>query len=116
MLPTYLLVAVRVEGAPAMSAKLEPVVYNEGLLLKRQRGLRQGNAKKLRFQERFCRLTSTSLDYYDPQLKKRVSLYFAFVLMQPLSFLLLPVHCLKSIGLLCLHLLLKSQGISLLYY
>ncbi len=60
-------------GASPMS-KLDPVVYTEGLLLKRQRGLRQGNAKKLKFQERFCKLTSTSLDYYDPQPKKRVSI------------------------------------------
>lgn len=54
--------------------KLDPVVYKEGLLFKRQRGLKQGNTKKLKFQERFCRLTSGSLDYYDPNIKKRVSL------------------------------------------
>lgn len=50
-------------------------VYKEGLLFKRQRGL-HGNQKKLKFQERFCRLTQISLDYYDPNPKKRVSLYF----------------------------------------
>ena len=55
------------------SSKLDPVVYREGMLYKRQRGLKQGNAKKLKFQERFCRLTCTSLDYYDPNPKKRVS-------------------------------------------
>ena len=47
-------------------------VYKEGLLYKRQRGL-HGNQKKLKFQERFCRLTSHSLEYYDPNPKKRVS-------------------------------------------
>lgn len=47
-------------------------VYKEGLLFKRQRGL-HGNQKKLKFQERFCRLTQISLDYYDPNPKKRVS-------------------------------------------
>lgn len=57
--------------------KLDPVVYREGLLFKRQRGLKQGNTKKLKFQERFCRLTCTSLDYYDPNIKKRVSEEFA---------------------------------------
>ena len=46
--------------------------YREGLLFKRQRGL-HSNQKKLKFQERFCRLTSHSLDYYDPHPKKRVS-------------------------------------------
>lgn len=46
-------------------------VYKEGLLFKRQRGLHKSNTKKLSFQERFCRITSQSLDYYDP--KKRVS-------------------------------------------
>lgn len=56
------------------SSKLDPVVYREGMLFKRQRGLKTGNAKKLKFQERFCRLTCTSLDYYDPNPKKRVSL------------------------------------------
>lgn len=48
-------------------------VYKEGLLFKRQRGLQHGNQKKLKFQERFCRLTQISLDYYDPNPKKRVS-------------------------------------------
>jgi hypothetical protein len=47
-------------------------VYKEGLLYKRQRGL-HGNQKKLKFQERFCRLTSHSLEYYDPNPKKRDS-------------------------------------------
>ena len=47
-------------------------VYREGFLYKRQRGL-HGNTKKLKFQERFCRLTQISLDYYDPNPKKRVS-------------------------------------------
>jgi hypothetical protein len=61
-----------------MSSKLDPVVYREGMLLKRQRGLKTGNAKKLKFQERFCRLTCTSLDYYDPNPKKRVSLRIVF--------------------------------------
>ena len=51
-------------------------VYKEGLLYKRQRGL-HGNQKKLKFQERFCRLTSHSLDYYDPSPKKRVSVWDA---------------------------------------
>lgn len=46
--------------------------YKEGLLFKRQRGL-HGNQKKLKFQERFCRLTSTSLDYYDTNPRRRVS-------------------------------------------
>ena len=54
---------------------LEPVVYHEGLLLKRQRGLHSSSTKKLKFQERFCRLTSTSLDYYDPNVKRKVSLF-----------------------------------------
>ena len=45
--------------------------YKEGMLFKRQRGL-HGNQKKLKFQERFCRLTSHSLDYYDPHPRKRV--------------------------------------------
>lgn len=40
----------------------------EGILFKRQRGLKSVS-KKLKFQERFCRLTSTSLDYYDPKKK-----------------------------------------------
>lgn len=48
-------------------------MYHEGMLLKRQRGLHSSSTKKLKFQERFCRLTSTSLDYYDPSFKKRVS-------------------------------------------
>ena len=52
---------------------MEPVVYQEGLLLKRQRGLHSSSTKKLKFQERFCRLTSTSLDYYDPNVKRKVS-------------------------------------------
>lgn len=56
------------------TSKLDPVVYREGMLFKRQRGLKTGNAKKLKFQERFCRLTCTSLDYYDPNPKKRVRL------------------------------------------
>lgn len=47
-------------------------VYKEGLLYKRQRGLHKSNTKALKFQERFCRLTSTSLDYYDPNPRKRV--------------------------------------------
>lgn len=51
---------------------MEPVLYREGMLFKRQRGLKTGNAKKLKFQERFCRLTCTSLDYYDPNPKKRI--------------------------------------------
>lgn len=51
---------------------VEPKVYKEGLLFKRQRGLHQSNTKKLKFQERFIRLTSTSLDYYVPNPKKRV--------------------------------------------
>ena len=46
--------------------------YKEDLLFKRQRGLR-GNAKKLKFQERFCRLTQHSLDYYDTNPRRRVS-------------------------------------------
>lgn len=46
-------------------------VYKEGLLYKRQRGLH--STKKLKFQERFCRLTQISLDYYDPSPRKRVS-------------------------------------------
>jgi len=50
---------------------VEPKVYKEGLLYKRQRGLHQSNTKKLKFQERFIRLTSTSLDYYVPNPKKR---------------------------------------------
>ena len=58
-----------------ISSKMEPVVYREGMLLKRQRGLKASNAKKLKFQERFCRLTCTSLDYYDPNPKKRVSCF-----------------------------------------
>lgn len=45
-------------------------VYKEGLLLKRSRGLHSN--KRLKFQERYCKLTSGSLDYYDP--KKRVGL------------------------------------------
>ena len=42
-------------------------VYNEGILLKRQRGLRASDAQRrnLKFQKRFCRLTRVSLDYYD---------------------------------------------------
>ena len=51
----------------------DPIVYKEGMLLKRQRGLRANNTRKLKFQERFCCLTNTSLDYYDPLPKKRVS-------------------------------------------
>jgi hypothetical protein len=47
--------------------------YREGMLFKRQRGL-HSNQKKLKFQERFCRLTSHSLDYFDPHPKKRVSI------------------------------------------
>lgn len=60
---------------PAARQEMEPVepkVYKEGLLFKRQRGLHQSNTKKLKFQERFIRLTSTSLDYYVPNPKKRV--------------------------------------------
>lgn len=52
--------------------KVEPKVYKEGLLFKRQRGLHKASTSKLKFQERFIRLTSTSLDYYDPNPKKRV--------------------------------------------
>lgn len=55
-----------------MSKFVESGVYLEGFLHKRQRGLHASNAKKLKFQERYCRLTKTSLDYYDPSLKKRV--------------------------------------------
>ena len=44
-------------------------VYKEGVLLKRSRGL---HSNKRKFQERYCKLTSKSLDYYDP--KKMVSL------------------------------------------
>jgi len=42
-------------------------VYKEGILQKRQRGLRASDTqrKSLRFQKRFCRLTRDSLDYYD---------------------------------------------------
>ena len=42
-------------------------VYNEGILLKRQRGLRASDAQRrnLKFQKRFCRLMRVSLDYYE---------------------------------------------------
>lgn len=63
-----------VMSAVTSTSKMEPVLYREGMLFKRQRGLKTGNAKKLKFQERFCKLTCTSLDYYDPNPKKRVSI------------------------------------------
>lgn len=47
-------------------------MYKEGLLLKRARGLR---SSRIKWQERFCKLTSTSLDYYDPKkMVRRVAL------------------------------------------
>ena len=63
------------EGASEKAIKLLGTLrtYKEGLLLKRQRGL-HSTQKKHKFQERFCRLTSASLDYYEPNTrKKRVS-------------------------------------------
>ena len=50
-------------------------VYKEGILQKRQRGLRASDTqrKSLRFQKRFCRLTQDSLDYYD----KKVCISFS---------------------------------------
>ena len=48
-------------------------IYKEGLLFKRQRGLHKTNTKRLSFQERFCRISSQSLDYYHPDPRKRVS-------------------------------------------
>ena len=44
-------------------------VYKEGILQKRARGLH--TKRNIKWQERYCRLTSISLDYYDP--KKMVS-------------------------------------------
>lgn len=40
-------------------------VYKEGYLLKRARGLR--STRNIKWQERFCKLTGESLDYYDPK-------------------------------------------------
>ncbi|XP_019848951.1 PREDICTED: uncharacterized protein LOC109580353 isoform X2 [Amphimedon queenslandica] len=40
-------------------------VYKEGILLKRARGLR--NRRNIKWQERYCKLTAISLDYYDPK-------------------------------------------------
>jgi hypothetical protein len=48
-----------------------PRVYKEGILYKRARGLHK---KRINWQERYCKLTSTSLDYYDPG-KKQVRKY-----------------------------------------
>ena len=43
----------------------QELVFKEGLLLKRQRGLNHKNLKNLKFQDRVCRLTSTCLEYYE---------------------------------------------------
>lgn len=40
-------------------------VYKEGILQKRARGLH--TKRNIKWQERYCRLTSISLDYYDPK-------------------------------------------------
>ena len=50
-------------ASPPSSSSLR--VYKEGILLKRARGLR--NKRNIKWQERYCRLTEVSLDYYDPK-------------------------------------------------
>ena len=49
-------------------------VYIEGVLFKRQRGLHEHLiSRNLIFQERFCRLTAESLEYYENRKKLKVS-------------------------------------------
>ena len=69
----------------------EEQLYMEGVLLKRQRGLKNMSTK-LKFQERYCRLTSTSLDYYDPK-KKTVRVYAIHCLYCLFPSNLFPVLC-----------------------
>ena len=42
----------------------EQEILTEGLLFKRQRGRRSSDLQKLKFQERSCRLTASSFEYY----------------------------------------------------
>ena len=39
-------------------------VYKKGFLYKRQRGRRSKDLQKLKFQRRFCQLTTTAFEYY----------------------------------------------------
>ena len=43
----------------------EQEVFMKGLLFKRQRGRRSSDLQKLKFQERFCKLTASSFEYYN---------------------------------------------------
>ena len=43
----------------------QDLLFKEGPLLKRQRGLNHKNLKNLKFQDRLCRLTSACLEYYE---------------------------------------------------
>ena len=52
-------------GAPRMATSSPTRSYKEGILLKRARGLHRKGA--LKWQERYCRLSNVSLDYYDPK-------------------------------------------------
>ena len=45
-------------------------VYKEGDLLKRQRGLTQKTLKNMKFQQRYCHLTGTALEYSNKKTTK----------------------------------------------
>ena len=49
----------------------QDLLFKEGPLRKRQRGLHHKSLKSLKFQDRVCRLTSTYLEYYK---KRKVNL------------------------------------------